>query len=46
MKKMTPGNCYYMLSYFDEGLRLPLIETYVYLGHDLRGEEARDTGTI
>jgi hypothetical protein len=35
-----------MLSYFDEELRLPLIETYVYLGQDLLGDKLREVDTI
>jgi hypothetical protein len=29
------GRCYFIVSYADEDLRFPLIETYVYVGIDI-----------
>lgn len=34
------GKCYFMLSYFDEDLLMPLIETYVYIGMNLLATDA------
>ena len=32
--------CYFLLGYYDEAFRFPSIESYVYLGKNLLGEEA------
>ena len=35
MKTFHLGSCYFTLSYFDEQLKMPLIETYIFIGVDL-----------
>lgn len=46
MKTLQVGECYFMLSYFDEGSRMPLIETYVFLGLNLLPQDNAGTETI
>jgi hypothetical protein len=36
------GICYFLLGYHDEDFKFPSIETYVYLGKNLLGEDASD----
>jgi len=32
---MEPGDCYFFISYFDAQMRIPEIETYVYVGKNV-----------
>jgi hypothetical protein len=36
------GACYFLLGYYDDDLKLPSIETFIYLGKNLLGELASD----
>jgi hypothetical protein len=36
------GNCYFLVSYFDQGMRFPDIETYVFVGSNLLEGDAGD----
>jgi|GEM_PF-6631584 len=39
---LKEGGCYFLIGYYDEDLKVPSIETYIYLGRNLRGEHAAD----
>jgi len=39
---LKEGGCYFLIGYYDEDLRVPSIETYIYLGKNLLGETATD----
>jgi len=32
------GACYFLLGYYDDSMKLPAIETFIYLGKNLLGE--------
>jgi len=32
------GACYFLVGYYDDGMKLPAIETFIYLGKNLLGE--------
>lgn len=34
------GACYFLLGYYDEDFNLPSVETFIYLGKNLLGEDA------
>jgi len=40
--RLKVGGCYFLLGYFDEDLRLPSIETYIYLGKNILDETEGD----
>lgn len=44
-RKFIVGNTYYLVTYADEQLRVPLIETYFYLGTDILGDQGRPEDT-
>jgi hypothetical protein len=40
-RELVPGTAYYMVHYFEPGVNIPEIETYVYLGQSkFEGEDA------
>jgi hypothetical protein len=40
--KFEPGQCYFMLGYCDRDLRIPDIETYIFLGRNVFGPQSED----
>jgi hypothetical protein len=40
--KFEPGQCYFLLGYCDRELRIPDIETYIYLGRNVFGPQSED----
>ena len=40
--QLTEGGCYFLIGYFDDDLRLPSIETFIYLGKNLLGDSEND----
>jgi hypothetical protein len=46
LKTFNLGKCYFTLSYYDEQLDMPLVETYVFIGVDLlEGDKDRPERT-
>lgn len=44
--KLKVGETYYLVTYFDEKLRYPSIDTFVYLGRDIFGDRAADEDVL
>lgn len=44
--KLKVGETYYLVTYFDEKLRYPSIDTFVYLGRDIFGDRAADEDAL
>jgi hypothetical protein len=42
VQQLDQGKAYFFLSYADERMRIPLIETYIYLGSNLREESSAE----
>lgn len=36
--KLIKGNCYFIVSYFDDGMCIPDVETYIFVGVNLLEE--------
>lgn len=39
MRNLKAGHCYFTFSYYDEDVKMPLIETFVFLGLDLMEDD-------
>jgi len=40
-ESLIPGNCYFSVHFYDDDLSLPMIDTLVYVGHELDEDERR-----
>ena len=40
LARFKEGACYFLVGYYDEDFKLPSIETFIYLGKNLLGENA------
>lgn len=45
MTQFEMGRCYFMLSFFDNEGRMPLVETYVFIGVNLMERDQQSSGT-
>jgi hypothetical protein len=45
MAQFEMGRCYFMLSFFDNEGRMPLVETYVFIGTNLMDQDRKSSGT-
>ena len=45
MPQFQIGRCYFMLSFFDSNGRMPLVETYVFIGANLMDADQKASGT-
>ena len=43
MTQFEMGHCYFMLSFFDNEGRMPLVETYVFIGVNLMEQDQQGT---
>lgn len=44
MTQFEMGRCYFMLSFFDNEGRMPLVETYVFIGVNLMERDQQSSG--
>jgi hypothetical protein len=45
MAQFEIGRCYFMLSFFDSNGRMPLVETYVFIGTNLMDADQKSAET-
>ena len=42
LAQFKEGACYFLIGYYDDGMKLLAIETFIYLGKNLLGEAERE----